>query len=168
MKAKRSETPGSSSTRHDARIDAALRVYSRAQPAPGLEGRIVAQISAMPRQALTLGIAPRLVLMWRFFAAALVVAAACAIVAGSLRHAHRVTLPQAARVQRQGGVSAAGTAHIPTQSAPESPTIDPTAPRTPAHGRSAISRDQGRHDGGASVPSSPYPPGEQPANSQQR
>jgi hypothetical protein len=165
MKAKRSTISESSSTPYDGRIDAALRVYSHAEPAPGLEGRVVAWISA--RQSLQPTSASRLVVMWRFFAAALAVAAACAIVAGSVQHSHHAALPQAARVQRQGGVAGAGLAHVPTQPTPESPTIDPAAPRTPAHGRATVSGDQGRHDGGAAQPSSPYSPNQQPANSQQ-
>jgi hypothetical protein len=166
MKAKPPTTLNGSS-RHDARIDAALRVYSHAEPAPGLEGRVAAWISAMPRQSLRSAGASRLVVMWRFFAAALAVAAACAIVAGSVEHSHRAALPQAARVQHQGGVTTSGTAHVPTRSTPETPTIDPDAPRTPAHGRATVSRDQGRRDGGAAVPASPYPPSQQPANSPQ-
>ena len=165
MKAKRSTLSDSSPTPYDARIDAALRVYSHAEPALGLEGRIVAWISAMPRQSLVSASASRLVVIWRFFAAALAVAAACAIVIGSVQHSHRAALPQAARVQRQGGVTGAGLAHVPTKPTPESPTIDPTAPRTPAHGRATVSRDQGRHDGGAAQPSSPDSPNQQPANS---
>jgi hypothetical protein len=165
MKAKLSNTSNGPSM-HDARIDAALRVYSHADPKPGLEGRIAARISSMSRESVRSG-SMSLLVMWRFLAAALAVAAACAIVAGSIAHSHRAALPQAARVQHQGGATTSGTAHVPTQATPETPTIDPNAPRTPAHGRATVTRDQGRHDGGAAVPPSPYAPGQQPASSQQ-
>ncbi|HZD50765.1 MAG TPA: hypothetical protein VE178_18615, partial [Silvibacterium sp.] len=59
---------------HDARIDAVLRAYSHAVPAPGLESRVAARISAISRQSLRSESAPGLVLVRRLSAAALAVA----------------------------------------------------------------------------------------------
>ena len=107
-----------SSTAYDARIDAALRVYGRAVPAPGLESRVAARISAGPRHAFrstSFGFRsnPVLVLLRGFSIGALAAAAACAIVVGTVRHSQQIALPQAAAGPRSGGVSTAGSSSYP-------------------------------------------------------
>ncbi len=158
-----------SSTAHDARIDAALRVYGRAVPAPGLESRVAARISAAPRPSFRTNLfgfsgSPRLILLRGFTIGALAAAAACAIVVGTVRHSQQVALPQAARVSRSGGVSAAGASHIPTHVVPQSATIDPQAPRSAPHSRATVSRNPGSKPAAGAVPRSPYPP-DQPSSS---
>lgn len=156
-----------SSSVHDARIDAALRVYGRAIPAPGLDSRVAARISAMPRQSFRSGTAA-LLLFRRFSAGALAAVAAGAIVVATVRHSQHISLPQAARVPLSGGVSGAEGAHIPTHAVPQSATIDPEAPRTPPHSRATISRGRGHKPAGSAVPRSPYPPDQQPPGEPQR
>jgi hypothetical protein len=152
---------------HDARIDAALRVYGRAVPARGLESRVAARISAAPRPSFGTNLfgfsgSPRFILLRGFTIGALAAAAACAIVVGTVRHSQRIALPQAARVSRSGGVSAAGAPHIPTHAVQQSATIDPQAPRSAPHSRATVSRNPGSKPG--AVPRSPYPP-DQPSSS---
>jgi hypothetical protein len=158
-----------SSTAYDARIDAALRVYGRAVPAPGLESRVAARISAGPRHSSRTSIfnsvgSPRLILLRGFSIGVLAAAAACAIVVGTVRHSQHLTLPQAAAGTRSGGVSAADAPHVPTHAVPQSASIDPQAPRTAPHSRATISRTQGSKPAAGAVPRSPYPP-DQPASS---
>jgi len=170
MKPKPSNEP--SSTVHDTRIDAALRVYGRAVPATGLESRVAARISAAPRHSFrstSFGFRsnPWLILLRGFSIGALAVAAASAIVVGTVRHSQQIALPQAAAGKPSGGVSAAGGEHVPTHAIPQSATIDPQAPRTPPHSRATVSRNQGSKSAGSAVPRSPYPP-DQPTSAPQR
>jgi hypothetical protein len=152
-----------SSTAHDARIEAALRVYGRAVPAPGLESRVAARIAAQPRHSFrSASFASRgnpwLILLRGFSIGALAVAAACAIVIGTVRHSQQIVLPQTARGARSGSLNTAGATHVPTHAIPQSATIDPQAPRTAPHSRATVSRNQGNKPAGSAVPRSPYPP----------
>jgi hypothetical protein len=156
-----------SSSVHDARIDAALRVYGRAIPAPGLDSRVAARISSMPRQSFRSATAT-LLFFRRFSAGTLAAAAAAAIVVATVRHSQHISLPQAARAPLSGGVGGAGGPHIPTHAVPQSATIDPEAPRTPPHSRATISRGRGHKPAGSAVPRSPYPPDQQPGAEPQR
>ena len=156
-----------SSTAYDARIDAALRVYGRAVPAPGLESRVAARISTAPQHSFrsaSFGLRsnPGLALLRGFSIGALAAAAACAIVIGTVRHSQQIALPQASSGSRSGGVSTAGTPHIPTHAVPQSATIDPQALRTAPHSRATLSRNPGSKPAGSAVPRSPYPPDQQP------
>src|SRR5271155_5439286 len=118
MKTKPSTT-GNNSFPHDARIDAVLRAYSHAVPAPGLESRVAARIAAMSRPSLQSRGASRLLVLRRLSVAALAAAAAAAIVAGTVRHSQHTALPQTAtRTSRPGGVSAAESEHAPAQPIP--------------------------------------------------
>jgi len=165
MKTKPSTTTNNSFP-HDARVDAILRAYSHAIPAPGLESRVATRIAAMSRPLRSRG-ASRLLVLRRLSVAALTAAAAAAIVAGTVRHSHRIALPQRATgTSRLGGVSTAGSEHAPAQAVPETPTIDPHSPRTPPHGRTTSSGSQKHRSAGAALPRSPYPP-QQPAAPQQ-
>jgi hypothetical protein len=160
---------GSNSTAHDARIDAALHAYGRAVPAPGLESRVAARISATPHhtfQSTSFGLRGRLGLrLFRGFSiGALAAAAACAIVVGTVRHSQQLVISQAAAGSRSGAVAAAGARHIPTGAVPQSATIDPQAPRTAPHSRATISRNPGSKPAGSAVPRSPYAP-DQPSSS---
>ena len=162
-----------SSTAYDARIDAALRVYGRAVPAPGLESRVAARISAAPRHSFrstSFGFRsnPGLVLLRGFSIGALAAAAACAIVVGTVRHSQQIALPQAAAGPRSGGVSTAGAPHIPTHAVPQSATIDPQAPRTAPHSRATVTRNAGNKPAGSAVPRSPYPPDQPPSSAPQQ
>lgn len=150
----------SSSFPHDARIDAVLRAYAHAVPTAGLESRIAARLAAMPLQTHRFERTSRLLLLRRLSAVALALAAACAIVAGTVRHSHHAVIPTAARTSRSGGLSTAGSAHVPIRAVPETPTIDPQAPRTPPHGRATNSGSQTRR-GATGQPQSPYPPHQQ-------
>jgi hypothetical protein len=158
-----------SSTAYDARIDAALRVYGRAVPRPGLESRVAARISARPPHSSSTSLfsfsaSPRHILLRGFSIGALAAAAACAIVVGTVRHSQQTALPQAAAGSRSGGVSAAGTPHIPTHAIPQAASIDPQAPRTAPHSRATVSRNPGSKPAAGAVPRSPYPP-DQPVSS---
>ena len=157
MKTKPS-TPANNSFPHDARIDAVLGAYSHAVPAPGLESRVAARISATSRPVMRSQGASRLVLLRWLSAAALAVAAAVAIVVGIVQHSHNINLQQRATgISRPGGVSAADSKHTPAQPIPQTPTIDPQAPRTPPHGRANSSGNQERRTTGTAVPRTPYP-----------
>jgi hypothetical protein len=162
-----------SSTAHDARIDAALRVYGRAVPTPGLESRVAARVAATPRQSYrsaSSGFTGSrwMVLLRGVSVGALAAAAACAIVVGTVRHAQHSAIPQAARVSRSGGVSTAGDPHVPTHALPQSATIDPQSPRTAHHTRATISPNEGSKPARSAVPRSPYPPGQQPSSDPQQ
>jgi hypothetical protein len=157
---------------HDAQIDAALRVYGRAVPAPGLESRVAARISATPRHSFRTKVFsfsgnPRLALLRGFTIGALAAAAACGIVVGTVRHSQQIAIPQAA-APRPGGVSTAGARHIPTHAVPQSATIDPQAPRTAPHSRATVSRNTGSKPAGSAVPRSPYPPDQSSSSAPQQ
>ena len=159
-------------TGHDARIDAALRVYGHAVPTPGLESRVAARIAATPRQSYrsaSSGFAGSrwVVLLRGVSVGALAAAAAVAIVVGTVRHSQQVPLPQAARGTRSGGINTAGDPHVPTHAIPQSATIDPQAARTAPHTRATVSRNAGSKPAGSAVPRSPYPPDQPQSNPQQ-
>jgi hypothetical protein len=161
-----------SSTAYDARIDAALRVYGGAAPAPGLESRVAARISATPRQSYrAASSAPTgarwMVLLRGFSVGALATAAACAIVVGTVRHSQQLAIPQAMGSSRSGGVSAASGTHVPTRAIQQSPTIDPQAPRSAPHNRATVSGNAAKKGVGSVTPRSPYPPGQASTTPQQ-
>lgn len=150
---------------HDAQIDAALRVYGRAVPAPGLESRVAARIAAAPRHSFRTNVfgfngGPRLILLRGFTIGALTAAAACAIVVGTVKHSQHIAIPQTAAAPRPGGVSTSEAPHIPTHAVPQSASIDPQAPRSAPHTRATISRKPAA----GTAPRSPYPP-DQPSSS---
>jgi hypothetical protein len=159
------QSTANNSSLHDARIDAALRFYGRAVPSPGLESRVAARISAAPHHSFrsTSSRFPGLMLLRGFSIGALAAAAAVAIVVGTVRHSHQISIPLAAGATRSGGINSAGAMHIPTRATPQSTTIDPGAPRTPAHTRATISRNQASKPTGATVPRSPNLP-DQPSS----
>jgi hypothetical protein len=163
---------GTSSTAHDSRIDAALHDYGRAVPAPGLESRVAARISATPyRSSQSTSFGFRGSLGLRLFRGlsigALAAAAACAIVVGTVRHSQQLVISQAAAGTRSGAVGTAEGTHIPTRAVPQSATIDPRAPRTAPHSRATISRNSGSKPAGSAVPRSPYAP-DQPSSAPQQ
>src|SRR5271170_919773 len=106
------------SSSYDARIDAALRVYGGAAPAPGLESRVAARIAATPRHSYRSASAFTgsrwMVLLRGASVGALAAAAACAIVVGTVRHSQQTAIPQATGLSRSGGVSAASGTRVPT------------------------------------------------------
>ena len=135
MKTKPSATRNYSSP-HDSRIDAVLRAYSQAVPAPGLESRVAGRIAANSRQSHQHQSTSRFLLLRRLSAAALAAAAAAAIVIGTVQHSRHIALQQiVVRRSRAGAVSAAAAERVPARSIPQVPSIDPKAPRTPPHGR---------------------------------
>jgi hypothetical protein len=150
---------------HDARIDAALRLYGSATPAPDLESRVAARIAAAPHhpfQSKSFGLAgnsptvqPWMNLLRGVSVGALAALAACAIVVGTVRHSQQAALPRAAVPVHSGGMSAAGGTHVPTHAIPQSPTIDPDAPRTVPRSRATVSRKP--EAPGSQSPSSPPP-----------
>jgi len=160
-------TPDSSSSRHDARIDAALQVFSHAKPAPGLEARVAARLSAAPRPGsrFHFGSAQTswLVILQRVSVGGLTAAAASAIVVGTIQHSQRTMPPQALHRDKSGAFSTGNAVHVPTHAMPEGARIDPAAPRVAPHGRASVSRNQAHRATGTAVPRSPYPPDEPPA-----
>ena len=85
-------------TGHDARIDAALRVYGRAVPTPGLESRVAARIAATPHQSYRSASSwfagsRWMVLLRGVSVGALAAAASAAIVVGTVRHSQQVPTP---------------------------------------------------------------------------
>jgi hypothetical protein len=133
-----SASPASSS-RHDAAIDAALRLYGGAVPGPGFEGRVAARLGDQPRHAFHSKSAPRLAILRGLSTAALAAAAACGMVIGTVRHSHHALPPQAARVPHVGGLNSAGASRLPTHATPQSPSLDPQAPRTAPRHRATVS-----------------------------
>jgi len=165
--------PGTdTSSNYDARIDAALRVYGGAAPAPGLESRVAARIAATPRHSYRSASAFTgsrwMVLLRGASVGALAAAAACAIVVGTVRHSQQTAIPQATGLSRSGGVSAASGTRVPTHAVQQSATIDPQAPRSEPHTRATVSRNAGNKPAGSAVPRSPYPPGQQPSSDPQQ
>jgi hypothetical protein len=154
----RSSSQPTGSLAHEARIDTVLHAYSRAVPAPGLESRVIAYLSALPREPFR---ATRFVVLQRLCMGALAAAVAAAIVGGTVEHSRHAALPQRARASQDSGMSTAGAIHVPTRAVPETPTLDPASPRTPPHGRSNGSHAPDRHGAATGVPRSPYPPGQQ-------
>jgi hypothetical protein len=148
---------------NDLRIDAALGVYSRSTPAPGLESRVATRIANARQESFRTRSAAHRLLWQRLSVGALATAGACAIVVGTVQHSHRDLSRLATKppVNASSGVSTAETQHIPTRATPASPQIDPQSPRRPAHGRATVTRNQPRHPDGVAVPRSPYPPDEQ-------
>jgi hypothetical protein len=176
MKARQSATHDITSP-HDARIDAALRVFTHAEPSPGLESRVAERLAgarpdrhyhfSFARVFSFPGLSGFLVLQ-RLSAGALVTAAGAAIVVGTIHHSERAMPPQALRSGAAGGVGSANRVHVPTHAMPQGAGIDPAAPlaapRGVPHGRASVSRNQAHRAPGAAVPRSPYPPGRQPAD----
>jgi hypothetical protein len=161
-----------SSTAYDARIDAALRIYGGAAPAPGLESRVAARIAARPRQSYrSASSAPTgarwMVLLRGFSVGALAAAAACAIVVGTVRHSQQLAIPTAMRPSQSGGPGTAGESHVPTHVVPQSATIDPQSPRTAPHNRATVSGNATKKGVGSATPRSPYPPGQASTTPQQ-
>ena len=149
------------STACDARIDAALRLYGGAVPEPGLESRVASRLAAMPRhthQTSWLGLS-WMVLLRNVSVGALAAAAACAIILGTVRHSQQLAIPQAKNGARSGGISVGNDVHVPTHAVPQSPTIDPAAPRTPPRSRAVVSNNAGGKQSAGATPRSPYPPG---------
>lgn len=173
MKTKPSDTRTSSpfGAQHDRRIDAALHLYARSLPRPGLESRVAARLASAPRMSalelLRSFFSAHSAMMQRLAAGVLGVAAACAIVFGTLQHSHRNLAPLAAAPARSSGISPAGDIHVPTRAVPATSRIDPASPRAAAHGRARISPNQARR-AGAAHPRSPYPPDAQPESSPDR
>jgi len=156
---------------YDASIDAALRIYGGAAPAPGLESRVAARIAATTRHgyrsATPVFTGSRwMVLLRGVSVGALASAGACAIVIGTVRHSQRIEVPQAAGVIRPGGIRAPGGTRVPTRALPQSATIDPQAPRSEPHSRATVSRNAGHKAAGSAVPRSPYPPDQAPSDPQ--
>jgi hypothetical protein len=158
-------------TAYDARIDAALHRYGRALPEPGLESRVAARMAVLPRHSSPsgpVGSAARrwLMLLRGASVGALAAAAACAIVVGTLKHSQHLPIPQASVGTRSGSVGAATGSHIPTHTIPQTATLDPESPRPAPRSRSTVSRNPGNKAG--AVPSSPYPPGQEPSSKPQQ
>jgi len=152
----------------EARIDAVLRAYAHAEPAPGLESRVAARLaSARPRSRFHFSLtgASAFLLLRRISAGALATAAGAAIVVGTLQHSERGLPPQISRQREASGLKTAGASHIPTRAMPQGGSLNPSAPRVAPHGRAVVSRDQARHASGSAVPRSPYAPGQEPAAS---
>jgi hypothetical protein len=174
MKARPSATPGAASS-HDARIDAALRVFTHAEPSPGLESRVAARLAgARPQPRFHFGFAggSGFLVLRRLSAGALATAAGAAIVVGTIHHSERTLPPQAVRGGQAGAVSSANRIHVPTRAMPQGAGIEPgapltaplTAPRGAPHGRANITRNQAHRSAGAAVPRSPYPSNQQPSD----
>lgn len=149
--------PGEDHSVFNARIDAALHVYGRAVPAPGLDSRVAARLTSAARQSFHSPAPesrrrPMISLVRRFSVGALAAAAACGIVIGTVHHSQQIALPQRAATPRSGGASTAGAAHIPTRAIPSSSSADPSAPRS----RAVIAPDQARK--GAKSPAIPARP----------
>jgi hypothetical protein len=171
MKARPSTNHGMTSP-HDVRIDAALRVFTHAEPAPGLEYRVAARLAgARPERRIHFSFAhgSGFLVLRRLSAGALATAAGAAIVVGTIHHSERALPPQVIRGGHTGGVGLANRLHVPTHAMPQAAGIDPaarlTAPRGAPHGRANVSRNQAHRAPGAAVPRSPYPPGQQPSDS---
>lgn len=135
------------------KIDAALRLLAGAQPSPQLQSKVLATLAA-ERQPAASGFlasfrAPKLA-----FAVATAVLASAVIVAGSVEHSRRITLPTAAvRIAPGGnGLSTASAAHIATQPV-KAPRAGRTRHRT-ARGRASISKHI-RKPAGVAVPDAP-------------
>jgi hypothetical protein len=153
----------------DGRIDSTLRAFARAVPRPGLESRVASRLAAAPRlsrlQRIRLFASSRAAVFQRVTVGVLATAGACAIVVGTVRTSHHLALPQSAASRNVGSSNTAGKVLVPTHPVPQQAVIDPSSPRTPAHGRARVSGNPGRREGGAAYPRSPYPPNSQPESS---
>lgn len=163
-------THGTSSA-HDDRVDAALKHFAGATPAPGLESRVTARLAAAGRarsgssyRSVRSGGNIGLLLLRRLSIGAMAAAAAIVIVFGTVEHSRRI-YPVALRTPQTGGVSPANSVHYPTHPMPQSAEIHPGSTRNAPHSRAVISPNHTRHASGAAVPRSPYPPESQPASS---
>jgi hypothetical protein len=154
----------SPSAMNDQSIDAALGIYARATPAPGLESRVATRIANSRRESFRVRSAAHRLLWQRITVGTFATAAACGIVVGTLQHSHRSAPPQIVRHRTvsSGGATPAELQHFPAHGIPVTPQIDPRSPRTPAHGRAMVPRNRAHHEAGVAVPRSPYPPDEQP------
>jgi hypothetical protein len=160
---------------YNEQIDAALQVFSRATPVPGLESRIASRLADARRSSSRSRVLRfrgagnrRVEILRRLSFGAMAAAAGGAIVFGSVEHSHRRPVPQVSRViHGGGGLSTAGAMHVPLGATPQAAEINPAAPRNPPHGRAVLSPNHGRHADGAAVPRSPYTAAEpqQPAAS---
>jgi hypothetical protein len=154
---------------NDLRIDSTLHAFARAVPRPGLESRVASRLAAAPHlsrfQMIRLFTSSHVVVFQRVTVSVLATAGACAIVVGTVRHARHPVLPQSAAWRNVGNSNTAGKVFVPTHPVPAQATIDPSSPRTPAHGRARVSGTPPRRDGGAAYPRSPYPPDAQPESS---
>ncbi|MBW4027168.1 hypothetical protein [Acidipila rosea] len=101
---------------HDRQIDAALGLLSRVKPDAGLERRLRARLAEQSRRTGR----PRLLRLQRFGLGLAATAAAFAIVTGSVRHSHELTLPPPpVRLgSAEAGVGTASAARIPAQAIP--------------------------------------------------
>jgi hypothetical protein len=144
---------------HQNQIDRTLRRLGSANPAPGMEDRILAGLAraeAGNEPTRFFSIIPR-------FAVAFATAGTvCAfIVAGSVSHSHH-NLPVAPGLhfpgEAQPGVGAASAAHIAAQPVTALPKDRPRSVLKTENGRAVISPDAKKHDGVA-VPKAPPAPG---------
>lgn len=136
---------------HDDRIDRALRTLGSAEPAAGMEDRILAGLA----RGETRGWAPRFFSMPQLvvmFAAAGTVCAV--IVAGSVTHSHHL-LPMAPGLHlpgdAQAGVGAASAVRVAPQPVTASPKDRPRSVRRTVDGRAVISQEA-RKKAGLPVP----------------
>lgn len=144
---------------HQNQIDRTLRRLGSANPAPGMEDRILAGLAraeAGNEPTRFFSIIPR-------FAVAFATAGTvCAfIVAGSVSHSHH-NLPVAPGLhfpgEAQPGVGAASAAHIAAQPVTALPKDRPRSVLKTENGRAVISPGAKKHDGVA-VPKAPPAPG---------
>lgn len=147
------------------RIDSALRGLGSAEPAAGMEGRILAELAraeANSRVSRFFSM-PQIVVM---FAAAGTVCAV--IVAGSVTHSHHI-LPMAPGLhlpgESQPGLGAASAARVAPQPVTASPKDRPRSVRKTTNGRAVISPEIKKH-AGVPVPKT-LAGQDQPATSQQ-
>lgn len=132
---------------YDDRIDSALRVLGSAEPAAGMEDRILAELARAEAKsrARRFFSMPQLVVM---FAAAGTVCAV--IVAGSVTHSHNI-LPMAPGLhfpgESQPGVGAASAARVAPQPVTASPKDRPRSVRKTVNGRAVISPEAKKHAG---------------------
>lgn len=132
---------------YDDRIGRALRVLGSAEPAVGMESRILAGLAQAEATSRT----PRFFSMPQFvmmFAAAGTVCAV--IVAGSVTHSHHI-LPIAPGLhlpgESQPGVGAASAARVAPQPVTASPKDRPRSVRKTVNGRAVISPAAKKHAG---------------------
>lgn len=129
------------------RIDRALRRLGSAEPAAGMESRILAKLARaeVKRRATRFFSMPQMVVM---FAAAGTVCVV--IVAGSVTHSHHL-LPMAPGLhlpgESQSGVGAASAARVAPQPVTASPTDRPRSVRKTTNGRAVISPEAKKHAG---------------------